>query len=68
MNSLNVQARQASLNLPPVNTECDLDRRQRAVEDREESHDDLHSARGIVIAVGLSALMWIIVLATVTFF
>jgi len=66
MNSLNLQSPQASLDLPPMQPECDLDRGRGSAANAPE--DDLDAARGIVIAVALSAVMWLIVLATVTFF
>jgi hypothetical protein len=64
MNHLNPSSPQISLELPAAGLEYDVDRRTRDHEER----DELRTARGILIAVGLSACMWLIVLAAVVFF
>lgn len=68
MNPLNLRSRQISLELHGVELQCETQRQEGARSDHEESNDDLRASRGILIALGLSALMWLIVLATVTFF
>lgn len=68
MNPLNLQSRQISLELPGTALECDVDRRQGTAHDDYEHDNALSAARGILIALGLSACMWLIVLAAVAFF
>lgn len=68
MNSLDLQSRRISVELPVQGHEYHFERRHSGSASYDESEDDLCPARGMLIALGLSALMWIIVLATVTFF
>lgn len=64
MNHLNLQSPQISLELPATGLECDV---QPRTLDHDE-HGELSAARGILIGLGLSACMWLILLAAVVFF
>jgi len=65
MNHLNLQSPQISLKLPAAGLECDV---QPRTLDHDEHGGELSAARGILIALGLSACMWLILLAAVVFF
>lgn len=68
MNHLNLHSRQISLELPGAGLERDVQRRRPAPPDAHDQDDGLSAARGIMLALGLSACMWIIVLAAIVFF
>ena len=67
MPTLNLQSRQISLDLPGPGPELDAARRRVAAHPQDESADALRAARGILTAVGISACLWLVVLAAVTF-
>jgi hypothetical protein len=67
MNHLNMRSPRISLELPAA--QCDMGRRETATDAAvRETEDELRAARGILIALGLSACMWLIVLTAVVFF
>ncbi|HEY6642735.1 hypothetical protein [Povalibacter sp.] len=68
MTPLNLQACHICLDQPVVAPECDTNRWKTAVCDIDSSEEQMLAARGICIALGLSAAMWLIVFATVAYF
>ncbi|WP_129782210.1 hypothetical protein [Peristeroidobacter soli] len=67
MSHLNLRSHQISLELPGERLECDVDQR-RARPPGPQQEDGLSAARGILIALGLSACLWAIVFALVALF
>lgn len=72
MSHLNLQSPQISLELPAAELARDPDRRRSVApagaDEPDEHGDELSAARGMLIALGLSACMWIIVLTAIAFF
>ena len=67
MNHLKLHSSQISLDLPRASLEGDVARRP-VPPDPHEQDDGLGAARGIMLALALSACMWCIVLATAVYF